>query len=110
MVIQSDFNDFILNTMNGLTYTADIGSSATVNYTDNALTTTTINKTATVSVKDQNIKLTVRLESGEANSSNLNAVMFKTGSDAIDKSLFTTIVKTSSVVIDIDTTVTLFIE
>lgn len=110
MVIQSDFNDFVLAYIGARTYTADIGSSASVNFTDNALDTVRTTKSATATVSGQNIKMAVRLESGEANTYNINAVLFKADGESTDKSLHTTIAKTATVLIDYEDTITLFIE
>lgn len=99
MVMQQEVVDeILLPHLAGLTYSVAWGESATVTYTDNAITTTNFtDSTATAATSNNELIVTTNQLSTEGNGSDYNAILISdSSSNAVNKCLFTQYTKTST--------------
>lgn len=102
MVIQSEIIEkIILPAMVSESWTMKFGESATVSYTDNALTTTHVTDSSpTISSSNNELVITGGMTSSEGNGNNMSALLISTSAGAGNKCLFTQFAKTNTIQVE----------
>jgi hypothetical protein len=96
MVYQSEYTTYVLNKITEDTYTCEVGETATVDYTDNALDTVhdTIPSTSvTTTIIGNKIQHIIDINTGVAIGDTLTANLLKVGTSAANKVKYTAVNK-----------------
>lgn len=112
MVYQSEIIQFITEKfINGTVLTVEYGESTIVDYQDNALDSVHATITdGTKTIIDNQVRINSVLDTGDANGNDVDATLTKIDGYSANKTLFTSIAKTSAKIIDVYETYLFYVE
>ena len=112
MVVQSELIDnILLPNLVGATWSMAFGESATVSFTDNAITTTHVTDSApVVSASNNELVITGTMTSSQGNGNNMSALLVSTSSGASNKCLYTQFAKNNTIQVEATVRQSFFIQ
>lgn len=113
MVMQSDFKNDVLTLLSQQTFVLELGEDTSVTSNDNDITTVNLTKNNVdidTTIVNDSLVHGINVATGEGNGYDYNALMLNFNGNSMNKCLFNTLTKTSSVVWQITLTETMLYE